>query len=168
MFGTNYVTGHVHIFGDKGIINTVINALKNLFSASSNISATLLNFIKHIFYRDKEFSFSFKDAFINISNISKLFSEILDIRYIDNNKSKSELVLYLGLAPFKAIQACSIYDVINLPNRNIVSSLASVVKDINKVLDPLRTILNKLAEYKFINSPSEFVDSQSSGINKTK
>ncbi|KNG79521.1 STREFT protein [Mycoplasma sp. HU2014] len=168
IFGINYVTGHVHIFGDKGIINTVINALKNLFSASSNISATLLNFIKHIFYRDKESSFSFKDAFINISNISKLFSEILDIRYIDNNKSKSGLVLYLGLAPLQAIQAWSIYDVINLPNRDIVSSLASVVKDINKVLDPLRTILNKLAEYKFTNSPSEFVDSQSSGIDKTK
>ncbi|AJM71917.1 STREFT protein [Mycoplasma yeatsii] len=165
-FDTNFVTGHVYIFGEKGIITTVINALQNLFSASSNISATLLNFIKHIFYRDKEFNFSFKDAFINISNIWKLFSDILDIRYIDNNNS--ELVLYLGLGPGKVVEAWSIYDVINLPNRNIVSFLANVVKDINKVLDPLRTILNKLTEYKFINSPSEFVESLRSGINKTK
>ncbi|UWD34676.1 STREFT protein [Mycoplasma cottewii] len=165
-FDINYVTGHVHIFGEKGIITTVINALKNLFSLYSNVGATLLNFIKHIFYRDKEFNFTFKDAFINISNIWKLFSDILDIRYIDDNKR--ELALYLGLGPGKVIEAWSIYDVINLPNRGIVNSIGSIVKDINKVLDPLRTILNKLTEYKFINSPSEFVDSQSSGINKTK
>ncbi|EOA07581.1 Hypothetical protein, predicted transmembrane protein [Mycoplasma yeatsii 13926] len=171
----NVARGHINIFGSNGLIYNIINALKSTFSLSSDIFAIICNYVKHIFYGGKEQSFDFKNSFENIANIFKNFDNLFDIRYSNSRREINDLVLFAGLGPRNAIQIWSFYDLINLPNRleelyalPLVGSLIrnAIEGPTKPIIKPIENVLEKLAEYKFIDSKDKFVDSQNSGINK--
>ncbi|SYV96325.1 Uncharacterised protein, partial [Mycoplasma putrefaciens] len=119
--------------------------------------ATVSNYLKHIFYRDKERDFDFKKAFTSLSNLLKISNDLFEEQYI--NQNSRNLVIFIGLGPGDIAKIHSIYDIINLPNARVftVPIIGNLIKGfVGKYLEPFNNAHNELKKYGFITDTKEF------------
>ncbi|AGJ90606.1 STREFT protein [Mycoplasma putrefaciens] len=153
----NVAHGHINFFDNNGLISNLIRGLKDITLASSELLATVSNYLKHIFYRDKERDFDFKKAFTSLSNLLKISNDLFEEQYI--NQNSRNLVIFIGLGPGDIAKIHSIYDIINLPNARVftVPIIGNLIKGfVGKYLEPFNNAHNELKKYGFITDTKEF------------
>ncbi|WP_434325174.1 STREFT protein [Mycoplasma capricolum] len=141
----------LNLFGQTGLFNKLITILKSFDKSTKYLVDEFFKYIKNVLYlnNNKKFNFSFFQELIN--NISDLLKDDKNI-YITIAKNA------IGLFD---MEVKTIYDILTLPyNNEFLNGLVykKAGKDLDPILNKIKTFLESLKKYKFITEPIKLKD----------
>ncbi|WP_434335283.1 STREFT protein [Mycoplasma capricolum subsp. capricolum] len=141
----------LNLFGQTGLFNKLITILKSFDKSIKYLVDEFFKYIKNVLYlnNNKKFNFSFFQELIN--NISDLLKDDKNI-YITIAKNA------IGLFD---MEVKTIYDILTLPyNNEFLNGLVykKAGKDLDPILNKIKTFLESLKKYKFITEPIKLKD----------
>ncbi|WP_434324587.1 STREFT protein [Mycoplasma capricolum] len=141
----------LNLFGQTRLFNKLITILKSFDKSTKYLVDEFFKYIKNVLYlnNNKKFNFSFFQELIN--NISDLLKDDKNI-YITIAKNA------IGLFD---MEVKTIYDILTLPyNNEFLNGLVykKAGKDLDPILNKIKTFLESLKKYKFITEPIKLKD----------
>ncbi|QIN44124.1 STREFT protein [Mycoplasma capricolum] len=146
----------LNLFGQTGLFNKLITILKSFDKSTKYLVDEFFKYIKNVLYlnNNKKFNFSFFQELIN--NVSDLLKDDKNI-YI--TIAKTEVPFWPFGEPDMEVK--TIYDILTLPyNNEFLNGLVykKAGKDLDPILNKIKTFLESLKKYKFITEPIKLKD----------
>ncbi|WP_434336305.1 STREFT protein [Mycoplasma capricolum] len=150
LFSSSYFDAKIHLFDKEGIFKKLLNIINNLHSTIESFSSNISKYLKDILFLENK-------IFLDLSNISKKFLNIIN-EFKNLLGDKSTIYVYIKFLWIFNVSINDIYDIFELPYKG--SSLTRLVglfaKDkIDPYLEKLKSVSQNLKKYKFINDETK-------------
>ncbi|WP_369024468.1 STREFT protein [Mycoplasma capricolum] len=156
------ITAKVELFGEKGLLKTILNVIKNVQISLNGLSINISKYLKEVFFLTNDINLDLSTIVTNISEVISSFKNLLE---------NEKLISIKVFGPFSTVllNIEKVYDIIETPYTSSALKwiLKTFAKDkIDPLLDKIRSVSQTLQSYKFIEKEEKVKEQFSQYLDK--